>query len=259
MTEQIILTALEGMSLLVADCAQLRTVLAQLRAKGVPVIAFTERDRAELAPIRQQLDWVDPFITESGSGIFTPVNHNPFELAPGEREGDYYVQALGCPYVQARAGLRVMANMIAHPLKGFGDFTVEQLQRAAGLSQEAAHQAKAREFSEPFMTPQAVAADVILQAAREIGFRVIVRSPEESRFSALLGSGAGLGAAASQVIAAYQGQLPPGKTLKVLGISNQAEALTALAECHDSMGWTGTVVSDPSPAGWISAVQPLLQ
>ncbi|CAN5752800.1 hypothetical protein BH23CYA1_BH23CYA1_13390 [soil metagenome] len=259
MTEQIILTALEGMSLLVADCAQLRTVLAQLRAKGVPVIAFTERDRAELAPIRQQLDWVDPFITESGSGIFTPVNHNPFELAPGEREGDYYVQALGCPYVQARAGLRVMANMISHPLKGFGDLTVEQLQRAAGLSQEAAHQAKAREFSEPFMTPQAVAADVVLQAAQEIGFRVIVRSPEESRFSELLGAGAGLGSAAAQVIAAYQSQLPPGKTLKVLGISNQAEALTALAECHDSMVWTGTVVSDPSPSGWISAVQPLLQ
>ncbi|MGI8932750.1 MAG: HAD-IIB family hydrolase, partial [Phormidesmis sp.] len=93
MTEQIILTALEGMSLSVVDCAQLRPVLAQLRTKGVPVIAFTERYRAELEPIRHQLGWVEPFITESGSGIFTPVNHNPFELAPGEREGDYYVQA----------------------------------------------------------------------------------------------------------------------------------------------------------------------
>ncbi len=258
MTEQIILTALEAMSLSVANCAQLRPVMAQLRANGIPVIAFTERDRAELEPIRQQLDWVDPFITESGSGIFTPVNHNPFELAPGEREGNYYVQALGCPYVQARAGLRVMANMISHPLKGFGDFTVEQLQRAAGLSQEAAHQAKAREFSEPFMTPQAVAAEVILQAAQEIGFRVIVRSPEESRFSELLGAGAGLGAAAAQVIAAYQSQLLPGKTLQVWGISNQSEALTALAACHDAMNWTGTLVSDPSPSGWIATVQPLL-
>ena len=259
-TERIVVTALEGMSLSsAADCAQLRPVMAQLRAKGVPVIAFTERDRAELEPIRQQLDWVDPFITESGSGIFTPVNHNPFELAPGEREGDYYVQMLGCPYVQARAGLRVMANMISHPLKGFGDFTVEQLQRAAGLSKEAAHQAKAREFSEPFMTPQAVAAEVMLQAAQEIGFRVIVRSPEESRFSELLGSGAGLRSAVDQVIAAYQSQLPPGKTLKVLGISRQAEVLTALAEDHDAMDWTETVISDPSLAGWISTVQTLLQ
>ena len=264
MTEQIVLTALGGMSVSsAADCAQLRPVMAQLRAKDIPVIAFTERDRAELEPIRQQLDWVDPFITESGSGIFTPVHDNPFELAPGAREGDYYVQALGCPYVQARAGLRVMANMISHPLKGFGDFTVEQLQRAAGLSKEAAHRAKAREFSEPFMTPQAVAADVILQAAQEIGFKVIVRSPEESRFSELLGFEAGLCSAASQIIAAYQSQLSPGSTLKVLGISRQAEDLAALAECHDSMEWTGLVVSDPSSAGlisaWISTVQTLLQ
>lgn len=260
MTNQIVLTALDGVLLnSFEDCALLRPVMAQLHAKGVPVIGFTERDRTELEPIREQLGWIDPFITESGSGIFTPVNHNPFAPALGEQAGDYYVQTLGCPYVQARAGLRVMANMISHPLKGFGDFTVEQLQRLESLSSEAAHRAKAREFSEPFMTPKAVEAAVVCQAAQDIGFKVRVRSPEDSRFSELLGPEAGLGSAAGQIIAAYQRQLPPEATLQVLGISSWAEELTALSKCNDSIDWTGIAMNDLSLASWISAVQTLLR
>lgn len=259
MTDQIVLTALDALLLNSAeDCAQLRPVMAQLQAKGVPVIGFTERDRTELEPIRKQLGWIDPFITESGSGIFTPVDHNPFDPALGEQVGDYYVQTLGCPYVQARAGLRVMANMISHPLKGFGDFTVEQLQRLESLSSEAAHRAKAREFSEPFMTPRAVAAAVVRQAAQDIGFKVMVRSPEDSRFSELLGPNAGVALAAGQVITAYQNQLPPDETLKVLGISSRPE-LAVLAECSEAMDWTGIVIDDRSLASWISAVQTLLR
>jgi mannosyl-3-phosphoglycerate phosphatase len=212
----------------------------------VPVIAFTERDRAELEPIRQQLAWRDPFITESGGGIFTPVSHNPFTPALGEQDGDYYVQELGCPYVQARAGLRVLANAIAHPLKGFGDFTVPQLQKFLGISEQAAHQAKAREFSELFMTPKAVDSAVLVQTAEEMGFGIILREAEESRFSELMGPEAGLGRAIAQLIAAYQNQLPPGETLRVIGISHHEDELATLAYAAAETRWQGALVTEPT-------------
>ena len=274
MTNQIIFIAFEGLlSGFDAEREALTQEIAQLQARDIPVIVFTDRDRAEVEPIREQLGLTAPFITESGSGIFTPVSHNPFDPALGEKDGDYYVEILGCPYVQARAGLRVIANVISHPLKGFGDFTVDQLKRFAKISEEVAHQAKAREFSEPFMTPKAVEAGTLTQAAEEMGFGVVLRSPEEGRFSELVGAGAGIVPAIQALVAAYQNQLPEGEVLQVVGVSDHADDLNALSQTyrqdHQSVHWAGLVMSpggekpvnqlsDDAPGSWLSVALPLL-
>ncbi len=264
MVEQIILTALDDVLLsssevvlteISAAVDRLEPVLTQLREQDVPVIVFTDRDRIELEPLLQQLALSDPFITESGSAIFTPANHNPFTPALGEKDGGYFVKTLGCPYVQARAGLRVIANEISHPLKGFGDFTVPQLERAAKLSESAAHRAKAREFSEPFMTPKAVDSVVLRQAAVDMGFDVILRTAEESRFSELIGAGAGLAVAAETVTSAYRQQLSQDKPLKIVGISNRADDLDLLAEMSKRLEAEWTAVEVTSPEDWVNAIE----
>ncbi|MGB3293657.1 MAG: hypothetical protein WBB01_11780, partial [Phormidesmis sp.] len=180
------------------------------------------------------------------------------------------------PYVQSRAALRVIANLISYPLKGFGDFTVEQLQRSLGISAAAAHRAKAREFSEPFMTPKAVAPDKLHQAAEELGFRIVLRRSEEGRFSELMGAQAGLAPAVEHVITAYERQLTAGQQLKVMGISDRPEDLVTLAEASSSADWRGvliaseatarptdlpertTVVASSAPTGWAAAIQSLV-
>ncbi len=257
MANQIVLTAWDGFLTALKEDASLPQMMASLKKRGVPVIGFTERDRAELEPIRQQLNWIDPFITESGSGIFTPVAHNPFSPALGEQDGDYHVAELGCPYVQSRAGLRVLANLIGHPLKGFGDFTVPQLQKFLGVSESAAHQAKAREFSELFMTPKAVEAAVLIEAAAEMGFGIIVRNFEESRFSELMGAETGLAAAVGQVIAAYQSLLPSGETLRVLSLNSREDEVTVHNELQTELtgliDWQGLTVS--APTDWTAGVE----
>lgn len=275
MADWIVLTALDGALLNSAvvgapdtdsvqpsavDDERLRAAIAQLKEQTVPVIVFTERDRTELEPVRQSLGFVDPFIVESGSAIFTPVSHNPFAPALGEKEDDYFVMALGCPYVQARAGLRVIANVVSHPLKGFGDFTVPQLQKMAKLSEAASHQAKAREFSELFMTPKAVEADALRQAAEEMGFEVILREPEESRFSELLGAGTSLIAAVKTLLAAYQAQSAPGQNLKIMAISNRSSDLSALTEVSDDLGiadWQSVLV-ETATEDWLGAIASVL-
>ncbi len=253
---QIVLTAWDGEFLSGAQ-PEVRSVLAELTEKGVPVIAFTGSDRAELEPIRQQLNWTDPFITESGSGIFTPVDHNPFSEPLGEQDGGYYVQDLGCPYVQARAGLRVLANVISHPLKGFGDFTVPQLQKFLGITEDAAHRAKAREFSEPFMTPKAVEASLLVKAAEEMGFGVVLSAPEENRFSQLTGAQADVSLAVGQIVDAYRTALAEGKTLRILGLNPRAEALSevfwdSLPVTDASVEWTTHAVADVEE--WAKAI-----
>lgn len=266
MARRIVLTAV-GKDWLepLENALEMKSAVGQLRVDGTAVILFSECDRAQLEPIRQTLHIDDPFIVESGSAIFTPVKHNSFvdssqasRAVLGDRDGSYFVMQLGCPYVQARAGLRVIANMISHPLKGLGDFTVPQLQRLASLSQEEAHQAKAREFSELFMTPKAVEPEVLQQAAEEMGFSVIWRSPEESRFSELVGAGASLIAAVEALLAAY---VSLGSPLEVIGLSQQQSSIDCLRTAAQSVdadiSFREVLLRSTSAKHWATAVQAL--
>ena len=205
MSSKVILTTLDWLTAAEdSGLEQLKPVLSSLNRSGVVVVGWTACDRAELEPIRAALSWSAPFIVESGSAIFTPVDHNPFATPLGEQEGAYFVEALGCPYVQARAGLRVLANLISHPLKGYGDFTVPQLERFLKVTEDVAHRAKAREFSEPFMTPKAVDSETLVSAAKEIGFGVILRDQKDNRFSELVGAGVSLERAITLIVGAYK-------------------------------------------------------
>ena len=265
MVNRIVLSVWNGAFLRAVDGdeslqAEIGEAIAQLKAKDVPMIVLTECDRAELEPIYQRLNLIDPFITESGSGIFTPVHHNSFDPALGEQDGNYYVQELGCPYVQARAALRVLANGVSHPLKGFGDFTVPKLERFLEISEAAAHRAKAREFSEPFMTPKAVDAQVLVEAAQELGFEIILRDPEKNRFSELVAAGVSFSAAVKQVLSAYQHQALSGEALQVIGISRGERELGAIAQACSSADWKGFSIppTDQLGVGWLKAIAPLL-
>lgn len=248
MMKQILFVAVDV--LLQAESDRVKAAIAQLRERGVAVIVFGEGDRAELEPIRERLGLVDPFIVECGSAIFTAIDHNPFSSPLGEQDSNYYVHELGCPYVQARAGLRVVANAISHPLKGFGDFTVQQLERMLQLSEDEAHRAKARDFSEPFMTPKSADLDNLKQFAREMGFDVVLKESEVSRFSFLRGATAGLAVAARSLISAYQAELNETDSLKVIGLSGRAEDLAELA-IATAADWSGLLV--PSGKGDIEA------
>jgi len=234
--------------------ARLRRSVARLQDTGVPVVLFTGCDRTEIEPIREQLGLTAPFVVESGSAIFCAVENHPFDADAGDKEDGYFVVTLGCPYVQARAGLRVIANEISHPLKGFGDFTVPQLEKAAKLSEQAAHRAKAREFSEPFMTPKAVDAAVLCQAATDMGFEVILREASESRFSELIGAGAGFGEAFRTLIEAYRSDA---ESLEVVMVSRRPVDVE-VCRSIDGVSLTEVGVSEETVDGLASAIASLV-
>jgi mannosyl-3-phosphoglycerate phosphatase len=170
-------------------------------------------------------------------------------------------------YVMARAGLRVLAQEIGRPLKGFGDFSVEQIQTLTGLTETDAQQAKAREFSEPFMTPKNVTAEALMAAAESIGFQVVVGD----RFSHLIAGSAGKGVAVHQLVEHYRTTLPEGETLATVGLGNSPNDLAMLENVdqpivlpgengpHPKLGDRGWPIAPaPAPEGWAMAVQQVL-
>lgn len=239
--------------------------LAQLALRQIPVIPVTSKTRQEVEALRQAVGLRDPFIVENGSAVYIPKASVPFALPEGEDEGDYRVLQLGCNYVTARAGLKAIAQDLGRPLKGFGDWTVEQVAQLTGLAAEDAKQAKAREFSEPFMTPKNVLPEDLRQAVEEMGFRVVLGD----RFSHLIGGEAGKGEAVRHLIDLYQSVTP--EPLITLGLGNSPNDLAMLEVVdhpvilpgengpHPQLAERGWAVAPAvAPAGWAQAVETLL-
>lgn len=241
-------------------------VLAALFQRGIPVIPVTSKTRAEVEDLRQSLGLRDPFVVENGSAIYFPKTGLPFALPEGEDDGDYRVMALGCNYVTARAGLKAIAQDLGRPLKGFGDWSVDQITQMTGLTPAAAKQAKAREFSEPFMTPKNVSPDDLQAAVEAMGFRVVLGD----RFSHLIGGMAGKGEAVRHLVRLYQSAHPQ-DPLITLGLGNSPNDIPMLeavdhpiilpgeAGPHPQLADRGWAVAPvPAPTGWAAAVEPYL-
>ncbi|QQE65240.1 haloacid dehalogenase [Leptolyngbya sp. BL0902] len=244
------------------DCQAVQPVLTALAQRSIPVIPVTSKTRAEVDHLRQALGLRDPFVVENGSAIYVPQTGIPFPCPAGEDEGNYRVVTLGCNYVTARAGLKAMAQILGRPLKGFGDWSVEQVEQLTGLSTAAAKRAKARDFSEPFMTPKNVTEADLQGAAEEMGFRVVLGD----RFSHLIGGAAGKGEAVRQLVALYRSAYPD-TPLTTLGLGNspndipmlevvdQPIILPGVSGPHPQLaerGWP--VAPSPAPTGWAEAV-----
>lgn len=240
-------------------------VLTQLRQAQIPVIPVTSKTRAEVATLMTQVGLWDPFVVENGSAIFIPLDYDRFELPAGDDIDGYRIVQLGCNYVTARAGLKALAQFIGRPLKGFGDWSVEQIQQMTNLPREDAQRAKTREFTEPFMTPKNVPADTLAENARELGFRVVVGG----RFSHLIGADAGKGAAIATLQSLYQSRI--NQPVTTLGLGNSPNDLDMLENVdrpivipeidgpHPQLaerGWN--IAPSPAPEGWSQAIENIL-
>lgn len=241
--------------------------LDRLREIGIPVIPVTSKTRQEVEQLRQAVGLNEPFIVENGSAVYVPRQQKHFALPEGEDLGDYRVLQLGCNYVTARAGLKAIAQSLGRPLKGFGDWSVDQIVQLTGLTAEAAHQAKAREFTEPFMTPKNVPPDQLRQAVADMGFQVVIGD----RFSHLIGGEAGKGHAVKQLVDLYQAQQSVAQAITTIGLGNSPNDLDMLENVdypivlpgqngpHPQLAERGWLIAPaPAPEGWSQGLTAVL-
>ncbi|MEO0456693.1 MAG: HAD hydrolase family protein [Cyanobacteria bacterium P01_A01_bin.114] len=260
MTPIIIFTDLDGTLAATKPNSAAIDTIQKLNTLNIPVIPVTSKNRAEVEIRRSSLGLTTPFVTENGSGIFIPREAR-FQHPPGEIDGDYTVIELGCPYVQARAGLRVIANTLQYSLLGFGDLTIERLQRRTALSETAAQQAKACEFSEPFITPKGVDPQALIKAVEAVGFQVVIDEP----FSYLIGPDASTATAVQQIVTLYQSALPADERFTTVGLGHSPSTLALLNTVDIPMIIPGPNGPHPkltehdwqvapTPEGWSAAI-----
>jgi len=241
--------------------------LAKLKQVGIPVIPVTSKTRQEVEQLRIDLSLPDPFVVENGSAIFIPKTQTLFQLPPGDDVDGYRVLQLGCNYVTARAALKAIAQSIGRPLKGFGDWSVDQIMQLTGLPEGDAKKAKAREFTEPFMTPKNVTPEALRDAVEDMGFKVVIGD----RFSHLIGGEAGKGLAVHRLVELHQAQTGLSTPVVTIGLGNSPNDLDMLENVDYPIVLPGESGPHPqladrrwrvapasAPEGWQRAVEQML-
>ncbi len=247
-----------------------RDALAELRARGIPLVIVSSKTRAEIEPIRLQLHNDHPFIVENGGAVFIPTNYFPFPLTDAVHRGSYHVVELGTSYPTLRTALKEIQKKLGREMRGYGDMSVNEIAARTGLSPHETLLSKERGYDEPFVIDgSAVQDETVVEAINERGFRCT----KGERFYHLLGSH-DKGHAVQYLIRCYRSQVgDEHRTLSALAIGNSLNDLPMLAvvdqpilvQRTDGSYEAGielpglTWAPGPGPTGWNLSVLSLLQ
>ena len=130
---------------------EIEPIISRLLELGVAVVFNSSKTAAEIEYYRKKWKIRDPFIVENGSAIFIPKNY--FQKIPkdAKQTSDYYLVEFGLPYSVIREKLAAAKTQAGAQIRGFGDFSSQQLAADTGLPLELAELAMQRQYSEPFM------------------------------------------------------------------------------------------------------------
>jgi mannosyl-3-phosphoglycerate phosphatase len=195
--------------------------IQKLQTAQIPIIPVTSKTKAEVVSLCQEIGLNDPFITENGSAIFMRKDEQRFTLPSRKTSDNYLYQMLGFNYEQARVILKQMSATLKTNLIGFGDLSVEEICQLTGLSMVEGNLAKTRDFTEPFLTPKHISADLLRETALLYHCDVVVGD----RFSHLISKNAGKGNAVKWLLNNYK--LATDKTMTI-GLGNSPNDLSLL-------------------------------
>lgn len=125
--------------------------LRVIKQKGIPLVLSSSKTRAEIELYRKKLENDHPFISENGGAVFVPKGYFSFPF-PYDRELEEYLSLeLGTFYPLIIETLDSIKNESGISIKGFYDFTEDELTSLCGLSPKEAEYAREREYDEPFI------------------------------------------------------------------------------------------------------------
>jgi mannosyl-3-phosphoglycerate phosphatase len=230
MTQLVVYTDLDG-SLLDSTTYSYEPAmpaLEALRAQHIPLVLVSSKTRAEIEPLRQQMDHRDPFIVENGAAVFVPRGLFDFPLERARAKPSYDVIELGLPYDILRDVLKQIEKTVATPLRGFGDLSVDEIMQITGLSRQEALLAKQREYDEPYLLEGPSA--LIEEVCRQIVIRGL-RWTKGGRLFHLTGDN-NKGQAAALLLRCYQRQQllqGQGERIETVGIGDSINDAPLLA------------------------------
>lgn len=128
--------------------------LESCRSNNVPVVLVSAKTRAEMKPIRSELQLDTPFIVENGGGIYLPRGYFA-AVQSARRVGGYECICNETSIEHLRETLKQAARETRVETWGFGDMSDSEIASLTGLSTTQSALAKQREFDEPFIVREA--------------------------------------------------------------------------------------------------------
>ncbi len=125
--------------------------LEELRRRKIPLIFCTSKSRAEILPLREELDNRHPFVAENGGGVFIPRRYFSVPVSNAHREAEFEVLELGTPYQKLVRALDEAAKTSGVKVRGFHQMQDREVAKLCGLPLPAARLARKREYDEPFV------------------------------------------------------------------------------------------------------------
>lgn len=122
-----------------------------IRQKSIPLILASSKTRAEIELYRKNLRNNHPFVSENGGAVFISKGYFSFPFYFGKELNGYFVLELGTFYPQIIKVLDSIKKETGILIKGFSEFTEEELTFLSGLDLKQAELAKKREYDEPFI------------------------------------------------------------------------------------------------------------
>jgi mannosyl-3-phosphoglycerate phosphatase len=149
---QLIFTALEGALLNPhsRSFSGAEEARAEVNRRQIPYVLLTSRTRAEIEPLRRELEHRHPFITESGGGVFIPDGYFNLRIPGAQRCGRYLCVAVGKSYREVAAALDEIAQECGIGVAGFHHMNAREVAQNTRLRPREAELARDREFDEPF-------------------------------------------------------------------------------------------------------------
>ncbi len=124
--------------------------IKSLRERSVPLVLCSSKSSDEIKVYRERLSNHEPFISENGGAIFIPEEYG-LKCEFNKVEDGYLVVEIGSEYNNLLDVFEKVKKNTGVKLKTIMEFTVDELVRVTGLSNEEAYLAQKREYILPFV------------------------------------------------------------------------------------------------------------
>lgn len=252
MAELIVFTDLDGSLLNHEDYsfAEARPVLSRICGNNIPLVFVTSKTRREVEILQYEMGIREPFIVENGGGIYFPAGYRGWSLGTGRSAAGYTVIELGVSYSLIRGFVARFGSRFG--IRGFGDWSIDEIAACTGLPPDKAALAGQREFTEPFVPGPGADMDALRALAAEHGLKIT----RGGRFYHLIGAGQDKGVAVRttrEIFARYLGG-----SLMAIGIGDSENDLPMLKQVDIPVliPRSDGVSLDPRLPGLVIAGQP---
>lgn len=125
-------------------------IVNQLLTKQISIVLCSSKTKLEVEYYRNEMNILDPFVTENGAAIFIPLNYFKESYTYTIKTEKYKIIELGITYEELRQKLKEITSRTASKIVGFGDMSLDEISEDTGLNADLSQMAKNREYDEPF-------------------------------------------------------------------------------------------------------------